>query len=133
MNIYVVTTGAHYELQIHGVFADGAKARLLADALPDSNGIDVWTLDKLHPQIEAGLKPYQVQIENHETEPEDVWELRANLCDMDDADQQSVWDYNDDSLYVHCWAKDGRAAIEQAFKIRQEWLEKQAEAGALQE
>lgn len=125
MNIYVVTTGGYEEYRIVGLFTDEAKADLLADSLPDCNGVHVWEADKLHPQIAAGFKPWQVRIENDEDdEGYELPDFRAELSDMDDADKEAVWDYSDDYLIVHCWAADKRAAINRAYEIRRKWQEK---------
>ncbi len=76
--VYVVTAGSYSSYHIVGVFSNEGLAKIQKDAISDSNDIEKYTIDKIHPKLLQGYKRYIIFEMDRDGNSQDI--------DLDDVD-----------------------------------------------
>lgn len=123
-DVYVVTTGCYSSYSIWGVFSTLEKAELYRSAIPDSNDIEIYTIDEVKvDMVDLGYKFYRVEFDK----PGNIKRVSQDQpCNRyDESEEARFYYYNyPEAVYekywlnVYVWAKDKHHAIKIASDFR---------------
>ena len=112
MKLYVVTSGAHYDYTLHGIFNTKAKAEYAKKLFDADNEILEWKLNDLPPH-DRGMFKYLVKIDKwgsfHSCQQLSI-ESYGNQND-------SHIDHHDELAYFYVTAKNEKQAVKFATKL----------------